>query len=440
MFVTRNLKSTCVLHAPGFKNHWNLLGSRTPRTQRALRMSMLDVVPVLEAAEVSKGPLGPLGSLVAAGLPSRWLRAKQDEGFATQRQINRLCTDLCALDPALREKAAESVANLCKGENFAATLACNLKPVLRGLKPGERAPVKLAILGALRSLAEKGHAISVALHAYALQPCFKDEDIQVQRKVCALYRVLAEEGAATMVAQDVKSIMHCYEATQAKGVPLAAPLDTLSAIAIAGEGAAVASVIEKLLANLKDGRPKIRKSTCATLGAIASGGAQELLGSLGLCAEAQGPGGQASLFEMLISLALDDNDDDVRLEAADALKSLPEVDPDKCDQTRERFPQLVKRLRFRPFRHCHGRKGEAIKKVCHAIGLESEHEAEEEGFCAICQETVHRDGRWCGPFQDPIKLLCGHVFHEGCCTQWFDLSKKCGRTPRCPICRGVAAG
>ena len=81
--------------------------------------SMLAVVPV--EAEVSKGPVGPVGplGLVAAGLPSRWLRAKQDEGFATQRQINRLCTDLSALDPALREKAAESLANLCKGENFA---------------------------------------------------------------------------------------------------------------------------------------------------------------------------------------------------------------------------------------------------------------------------------------------------------------------------------
>ena len=74
------------------------------------------------------------------------------------------------------------------------------------------------------------------------------------------------------------------------GVPLAAPLDALSAIAVAGEGLAVASVIEPLLTSLKDCRPKIRMSACTTLGAIASGGARELLGSLGLCAEAEGHG------------------------------------------------------------------------------------------------------------------------------------------------------
>ena len=42
-----------------------------------------------------------------------------------------------------------------------------------------------------------------------------DENILVQRKVSALYRVLAEEGAAAMVARDVTSIMHCFESTQA---------------------------------------------------------------------------------------------------------------------------------------------------------------------------------------------------------------------------------
>jgi len=83
------------------------------------------------------------------------------------------------------------------------------------LKAGESGPVKLAILGALRSITEKGHAISVATHAYALLPCLKDENVLVQRKVSALYRVLAEEGAAAMVARDVTSIMLCFEVTQA---------------------------------------------------------------------------------------------------------------------------------------------------------------------------------------------------------------------------------
>lgn len=92
---------------------------------------------------------------------------------------------------------------------------------LAGLKAGEQSTVKLAILGALRSITEKGHAISVAQHAYALLPCLKDDNILVQRKVSALYRVLAEEGAAAMVARDVTSIMHCFEVTQAERLQIA---------------------------------------------------------------------------------------------------------------------------------------------------------------------------------------------------------------------------
>lgn len=229
---------------------------------------------------------------VARGLPSRWLRKEDqsDKDFRHSLCLNRLCTDLTSRDPDIRQKAAESLEHLSKGDSFASALASNLQPALRGLKSAENGPVKLAILAALRSIAEKGHAISVALHGSVLLPCLKDQDILVQRKVSALYRVLAEEGAASMVAQDVKSIMHCFQATQVSGVPLAAPLDALSAIAVAGEGLAVASVIEPLLTSLKDCRPKIRMSACTTLGAIASGGARELLGSLGLCAEAEGHG------------------------------------------------------------------------------------------------------------------------------------------------------
>ena len=78
--------------------------------------------------------------------------------------------------------------------------------------------MKLCILGALRSIAEKDLALQVAQHSYALLPCLKDEAILVQRKVSALYRVLAEEGAAALVARDVASIMQCFESTQASEV------------------------------------------------------------------------------------------------------------------------------------------------------------------------------------------------------------------------------
>ena len=44
-------------------------------------------------------------------------------------------------------------------------------------------------------------------------------------------------------------------------------------------------------------------------------------------------GAEGTLFEMLVVVALDDKDDEVRLTAADALRCLPEADPDTCDQT-----------------------------------------------------------------------------------------------------------
>ncbi|CAE7845111.1 unnamed protein product, partial [Symbiodinium microadriaticum] len=321
----------------------------------------LRAVPMSPSMELS-AVVPALAGGVARGLPSRWLR-KENKDSRDFLCFNRLCTELAAKDLDVRQTAAESLAQLSKGDSFAVVMASHLQLVMCGLKPAQPGPVKLAILGALRSIAEKGHAVSVALHSNTLLPCLEDQDILVQRKVSALYRVLAEEGAAGMIAPDVKSIMQCFEATQANGVPLAAPLDALSAIAIAGEGLAVASVVDPLLRSLKDGRPKIRKSACATLGAIASGGAKELLGSLGLCADAQGRG-RASLFEMLVCTALDDRDDDVRLEAADALRCLPEADPDTCDETRQRFPLLVKRLRAERYgRYGDSRRGAETKRL-----------------------------------------------------------------------------
>jgi len=375
--------------------------------------------------------VGPTAALEAVGgTPSRWLRARQKmkytakEEFTTpaeEKQINSLYTDLCSRDDEVREKAAESLASLCKGDRLAKALAKNLTPMLHGLKAGESGPVKLAILGALRSITEKGHAISVATHAYALLPCLKDENVLVQRKVSALYRVLAEEGAAAMVARDVTSIMLCFEVTQANGVSLMAPLEALSAIAGAGEGTAVARVVERLLGGLRDPRPKIRTSTCATLAAIARGGAKELLGSLGLSAEAQSDVlTSGTLFEMLVVVALDDKDDEVRLTAADALRCLPEADPDTCDQTRQRFPQLVERVQT--LQKTGSAKGEAIEIISSAMGMTSGE------ACVICQEPLHLDG-------GPQTLLCGHIFHRKCCDQWFEWVKKCGRSPSCPLCR-----
>ncbi|CAE7531367.1 unnamed protein product, partial [Symbiodinium necroappetens] len=356
---------------------WSFVGTDKTETEPG----KLRAVPMSPSMELS-AVVPALAGGVARGLPSRWLR-KENKDSRDFLCLNRLCTELAAKDLDVRQRAAESLAQLSKGDSFAVVMASQLQLVMCGLKPAQPGPVKLAILGALRSIAEKGHAVSVALHSNTLLPCLEDQDILVQRKVSALYRVLAEEGAAGMIAPDVKSIMQCFEATQANGVPLAAPLDALSAIAIAGEGLAVASVVDPLLRSLKDGRPKIRKSACATLGAIASGGAKELLGSLGLCAEAQGRG-RASLFEMLVCTALDDRDDGVRLEAADALRWLPEADPDTCDETRQRFPLLVKRLRAERY----GRYGDSRRGRNTCIQTDGAHTRINRSLCTAATLSI----------------------------------------------------
>lgn len=368
-----------------------------------------------------------------AGLPSGWLpRGKQDD-FALQLKVKRLQDDLVSRDLPLRERAAETLAELSKGEHFALALTSDLKPLLRALRPCEPQAVKLAILQALRSLAEKGHAVLVAQHSYALLGCLKDSEILVQRKASALYRVLAEEGAAAMVAQDVASLMSCFEASSARGAALSAPLDALSAIAVAGEAKAVTAVIDRLFKGLRDPRGKIRCSTCATLGSIASSGGKELVGSLGLCAA--GETSKASLFELLVCLALDDPDDEVRLEAAQALQCLPQADPETCDQTRRQFPQLVLRLRRQsPRRGPRTRRGEARKMVSDAMGLE-DLEPKLDGLCAICQEPL------CGaPFDEFSVLHCGHLFHQRCAQSWFEWQRKCGRMGSCPVCRSLGHG
>ncbi|CAE7572046.1 sel-11 [Symbiodinium natans] len=376
---------------------------------------------------------GPMEALAASGAPSRWLRVRSKVKYlakdfyqtpAEEKQLQSFHAVLASKgDLDARVKAAESLTSLARGERMAWAICENLGPLLQCLKAKEAPQLKLAVLGTLRVLTENNQAMAVAQHSYALLPCLRDEDILVQRKVSSLYRVLAEEGQAAMIARDVASIMHCFEATQAVNASLMAPLDALTAIASAGEGRAVARVVERLLAALRDGRAKIRATTCKTLAAIARGGAKELLGHLGLIdAEiAESCISGVSLFEMLALLSLDDPDADVRLAAADALRCLPEaeISGESAHEKRNRYPALVKRLQ----RWAGSATGEVQTILLSVFYLSQDTEA-----CVICQEALHLDG-------GPEALPCGHVFHRRCMEDWYLFTTKCGRTPNCPMCR-----
>jgi len=377
--------------------------------------------------------VGPTAVLDAVGAPSRWIARQKPQRsgkdhFTTPAEDSHLASlhlDLCNRDPDVRQRAAESFAGLCLGERLARAVAGNLPPLLKGLKASEESPVKLALLGALRTLTERGHALTVAQHSYALVQVLKDEDLVVRRKVAALYRVLAEEGAAAMIARDVSSIMGCFEACQAGNTSLMAPLEALTAIANAGEGTAVAHLVNRLLAGLKDRRPRIRHSTCKTLAAIARGGAKELLGHLGLSvSENLESTSTATLFEMLVCISLDDADEEVRLAAADALRCLPEGDAETAETTCQEYPQLVKRVQRLVGKHA-GEVGAILRAVFACPQPEAE---DEDRLCVICQEPLELNG-------GSEQVSCGHIFHRRCMDRWCLWSNRCSHAPSCPLCR-----
>jgi len=327
-------------------------------------------------------------------------------------------------DADLKIKAATGLSTLVSSRRLAEEVVKEMGPLLHCLRPKEQASVRLAALGTLRILAEQGQAVAVGSHSYAFAMCLKDEDPAIQRKAAALYRVIAEEGGAAIVSRDINIIMQCFENSQQKGASLLAPLDALTAIASAGEAAAVAQIVARLVAAMRDKRPHIRVTCCRTLAAIARGGGRDLLGQLGLTESSAAEAtafleGSATLFELLVIVAMDDEDASVRLASADALRCLPEADPDQAADLRGKHHlPLVDRMRRLVGQH----DGEVKSILCTVLGLE---EGEE---CVICQRGLH----WSG---GPESLPCGHAFHAKCIEQWFEWKAKCGHTRSCPLCR-----
>jgi len=372
-------------------------------------------------------------SSATVGSPSRWLRARSKvklgltaidgwtgKTLAEERQIKQYNEDLKSRDVDLRLKAATQLGTFAAGDRLAEAVAEDLKQLLECLNPRESQSVRLAVLGTLRGLAEKKQAFRVSMHTYAVVPLLTDEDPAIQRKAASLFRVLAEEGAASTVARFVPSIMSGFEASQRNGNPLLAPLDALTAIAEAGEAAASAQVIERLVATLQDSHPKIRISTCSTLAAIARAGRKDLLKHLGLTCVTRisdlEP--EPTLFELLVTVALDDLDQTVRVAAAEALRCLPEADPNEISDAERHSLPLINRVRSLVGEH-HGEVKEILNTV---FGLE------EGEACVICQRGIHLLG-------GPEMLPCGHCFHGNCIKEWFAWKTKCGHTRTCPLCR-----
>lgn len=57
-----------------------------------------------------------------------------------------------------------------------------------------------------------------------------------------------------------------------------------------------------------------------------------------------------------------------------------------------------------------------------------EEEEEEEELCQACGLQPRADAQ----AREYVKLACGHIFHRGCATTWFDRVQRA----QCPVCRG----
>lgn len=388
----------------------------------------------------------------ASGSPSRWLRhgthplhlVADKPSFADKQRIDSVIGQLKSPNVDVRQQAAEALASMATG-SLAPAVVMNLGELLDCLKD-VATPVRSALLNTVRALAENGEAIAVSLGAHRLVDCLQDDDPLIQRKAAVLFRVLSEEGAAAMMAVHVPKLMECFRTSK---YSLLAPLEALAAIAEAGEVAAVASVVSTLVGGLKDMCPRIRSGACKTLSAIVHGGGVDSLRRLELLEnnDRAGTGEESptsssctTLPEILVSLALEDEDRDVRLTAAAALQAIVEADPSSRDVLREKHAFLL----FKSIYNQKMRTDCEIRNILAAIlGVELKRDDQSErteiatpagedcgiaGECVICLVSIKSNG--------PSETLpCGHLFHAPCIHEWFRLKAKLKHMKSCPLCR-----
>lgn len=332
------------------------------------------------------------------------------------------------------------VASASRGGEEAAEAATAV--AVRLLQREKDTAVRSALLSALRSLAEDGQATSIGLHAHIVLLCLKDEDTSIQRKACALLRIVSEEGGAPLVARHVPEIIDCFKSNKRS---LLAPMDTLAALAEAGEGQAVAQAVSTLVDALKDESSRVCIAACSTLAIIVTAGGGSLLRTLGQLEAASTPAttdpstaAPPTLLELLVSLSLEAPDRECRLAAADALRCMVEADQDIREVVRDQYSFPL----FSGIRNI-GCDAEIREMLTTVLDLrdtstpapaperenashESTEDAEGEA-CAICCSCIRKD--------QEEALACGHCFHAECIGSWFEYQRASNRAQTCPLCR-----
>mmetsp|Transcript_82748 Transcript_82748/g.146118 ORF Transcript_82748/g.146118 Transcript_82748/m.146118 type:complete len:434 (-) Transcript_82748:430-1731(-) len=366
---------------------------------------------------------------------------RRSEVLANQQRVRSEVLKLQNGDTDMRLAAITELLTLTANPVLADIAVERLSALVRHLKPAESQAVRSAMLSLLRRLAEQGQSAAIAFETAGILECLSPaEDPAVQRKAAVLLRVVAEEGSANILAKHVSTLVNCFETSSCS---LVAPLDALSAIAEKGETAAVAEQCPRLLKMLDHESARARSAICQTLSAACCDGGESLR-RLGLIERRLGNEEAADeelkkalLLESLLSVAYSDTDNNVRLEAARALKAVVKSNSDFAQVMQDRFSLLL----FRGFRNFGERRQMELRIIFgNILGIDeapdewcppksASEEAPVVGTCAICLENIHeRPG--CKQ-----ALPCSHAFHDACIDSWFRCQVKLGRKRTCPLCR-----
>eukprot|EP00443_Scrippsiella_acuminata_P095612 CAMPEP_0115480596 /NCGR_PEP_ID=MMETSP0271-20121206/57355_1 /TAXON_ID=71861 /ORGANISM="Scrippsiella trochoidea, Strain CCMP3099" /LENGTH=622 /DNA_ID=CAMNT_0002908287 /DNA_START=19 /DNA_END=1883 /DNA_ORIENTATION=+ len=319
----------------------------------------------------------------------------EGKGTAAELQyIEELVGQLSNTRVQPRLDALGGLSGLVKDRRLATVVGDHMRALaLQFERKGDK-QVHLEVFNLLRRLAELGQAEEVGVYAYAFVNSLSDDDVVLTRKAAMLFCILAREGSAPMLTRYIPKLVECFERVE---YTITAPLVALQEIADAGEGVAVAPVVTHLLSILLSLNSRCKGAACSVLAAIFRGGggsaAYRTVVEESLDEQSKSnPDFDNAPLGMLLQIVRDDEDDDVRLLAAQALQSIVLFNEETVKLLRTRHSLLM----FNCLGTLHGRNNrEARSIISEALGLElsipegknTASKYEDEGgpeLCSIC--------------------------------------------------------
>eukprot|EP00929_Paragymnodinium_shiwhaense_P100322 TRINITY_DN62577_c0_g1_i1.p1 TRINITY_DN62577_c0_g1~~TRINITY_DN62577_c0_g1_i1.p1 ORF type:complete len:644 (-),score=92.41 TRINITY_DN62577_c0_g1_i1:27-1934(-) len=359
---------------------------------------------------------------------------------AEEQYIDSLINQLACKGVDPRLDAISGLSCLVKDNRLAGAVGNHMRALALQLERKGDTSVHNEMLTFLRRLAELGQADGVGLYAYLYAQCLGDDDIVIVRKASMLFAIVAREGSSELLTRYIPNLMDCFERVAFR---ITAPLEALQAIAEGGNGAAVAPLVQRLEPLLLSLNSRGRSSTCNLFGSVFRGGGGDFVYRASIkddvkVDEATASQRAPSLLRKLLLIVRDEEDEDVRRHAAQALQQMVLSNEDITSVLRSCHSLIM----FNCLGVLQGKhNSEARGIISEILGQDScrpdasKSNDEEDGpeQCAICFHPGLRCQRG-----GSKTLPCGHAFHANCVRDWFNWELQCGRGRSCPLCRAVA--